>query len=256
MLNFRRFIFFITALLSCSAAYASKEQTLYIMLNIDNTLVDRILPCTQEAINQLSKEGFKSQALEFDADKKSSPKFISMYEKIANHQPLAEESEYMSKIVSQKVGDKFHIQECVVVRPSIQHFLEQLNDIRIPVKILLTSRNDDTRTQNLHDNLDLKIAGKPFKDASIFIPRDWFRIKTQSGSVKSSELLREKYPLIQQQDVVILFDFLPASRFIKGNHGQDFNIEVSKFEVKEYNQQQDIKEMDDILLMIQKKCCP
>jgi hypothetical protein len=234
------------------------EKEIFVMLNIDNTTLDRVFPCSDRKTGELAKLGLQVEKMQFEADKESSPNFIKMYAKLSNGTPLVGESEYMSKIQVRSITpEKFSVQECVVVRPGIRFLLEELAKTETQVHILLTSRNDDARTKNLHDHLDLPILGKSFKDTSTFVSRDWFRIKIKNGkdevSVKSAQLLREKYKEVKPNDLVVLLDHIVDQRFIKSSNSEDFNIVVSKFYAnKDYNKKKDLEEMRDILVKIRR----
>lgn len=60
----------------CDANFSTNSK-IFIMLNVDNTIIDRIDPDNNKLINKLSHGGFTVQKLEFDATKLSSPKFIT-----------------------------------------------------------------------------------------------------------------------------------------------------------------------------------
>ncbi len=177
-------------LLIFSNAFA--EEQLYIMLNVDNTIIDRIENCNPNIINELKKQNIDVQQLKFIANNENSPKFISMYKKLADGKELINESKYMSKVQVQEISDnEFSITECIAIRPAIKNLLEQLEQLKIPVTILLTSRNDTTRTKNLHKNLNLKIDSKNFSKNATVVPRDYFRIKPKEISLKSAVELRK-----------------------------------------------------------------
>ena len=147
--------------------------------------------------------------LKFIANNKNSPKFMSMYKKLADGTELINESKYMSKIeVQETTNNEFSITECIAIRPSIKGLLEQLLQLKIPVTILLTSRNDTTRTANLQKNLNLNIDGKNFSKNATVVPRDYFRIKPKDISLKSAIELRKNLKYIKPDDFVILLDHI------------------------------------------------
>lgn len=236
-------------------AHAVSERKIFIMLNVDNTIVDRIDECDTKQISTLQNSGIVTQKLEFYASNTTSPKFISMYEKLAKGEnSIAGESDYMTKISVEKTKEgSFHITECLAIRPSTQILLERLNDFELPIIILLTSRNDDARTKNLQANLNLQIDERPFSEVTTFIPRDWFRIKIKTSdgkeaSAKSAIELRNHYSIITKEDYVILLDHIADSRFIKSNEITDLHIAVSKFIAKdEYDSCKEQQEVDSIL---------
>lgn len=248
-----------TSLKDSHDCYRTKARRIFIMLNIDNTIVDRITKCDETKINTLQKMGIKSQHLQFMVTKETSPKFIAMYDKLSTGKKIENEFDYMSQISVEKLRDnEFRVTECLAIRPAAQMLLEQLSRLELPVVILITSRNDDTRTQNLQKNLELEIGGKQFHEVTKFIPRDWFRVKVTSSdstelSVKSSIELRKHYPEIGCNDFVILLDHLESSRFIKYNNLIDLNIQVSKFYPdKHYDLKQESKEVEAIISQIKK----
>ena len=262
--NSHRLIILIMAILfigiyPSGIAHASDERKTFIMLNVDNT-VDRIEKCDADQIKMLNENGIKPQKLDFFASKITSPKFIGLYEKLANGSThIPGESNYMTKVEVEKIDDEnFHITECLAIRPSLKTLLEKLHSLKPPAVILLTSRNDDTRTKNLQEKLDLYpmdiyVDGKKFKDLTRFVPRDFFRIKIdgQVKSLKSAAELRAHYPDIKKDDFVILLDHIGDSRFVKSDKCKDLNIIVSNFYVREpYDSKKDNKEVDSIIKKI------
>lgn len=221
------------------------------MLNVDNTIVDRIEKCDGTLIDQLHKDGIATQNLSFNITNKTAPKFIGLYEKIFNNQPITDESDYMRRMEVKKINEqKFQITECLAIRPSASLLIEKLKALKMPVTILLTSRNDDERTKNLHKNLKLQLAGKKFNELTTFIPRDWFRLKPKGAkvSVKSAIALRKHYTDIKPNDFVILLDHLDSARFIKGDDTRDLNIVVSMFTTRNrYDKQKDAIEVEAII---------
>ena len=237
-------------ILISSNAFA-KEQ-LYIMLNVDNTIVDRIQDCSPKLITKLKKQNIDVQHLKFIASHKNSPKFMSMYKKLADGKELINESKYMSKIEVQEItNNEFSITECIAIRPAIKGLLEQLLQLKIPVTILLTSRNDTTRTVNLQKNLNLKIDGKNFSKNATVVPRDYFRIKPKDISLKSAIELRKNLKYIKPDDFVILLDHISDNRFVKSDPKRDLNIFVSKFSIDQaYDYNKDRLEMQAIIKQI------
>ncbi|MBN8828193.1 MAG: hypothetical protein J0H68_05755 [Sphingobacteriia bacterium] len=234
------------------------NNKIFIMLNVDNTIIDRIDKCDINQMNFLNTQGIKTQRLEFIASNHTSSKFMGIYKQIVKGQTYFNgESNYLSKvIVHKKHNDIFQITECIAIRPITRDLLEKLNNLKKPVKILLTSRNDDARTENLHKNLDLTIQGNKFNNITTYIPRDRFRIKiiTPEGkeiSAKSSIELRKHYSSISSNDYVILLDHIEDSRFIKYDDSKDLNIVVSKYTINEeydilHDQQEVMKIIDKI----------
>ncbi len=231
---------------------AIAEQQLYIMLNVDNTIIDRVQNCDSKIIKTLKKQNINVQQLKFIASYENSPKFMSMYKKLAEGKELINESKYMSKVEVQEIANnEFRITECIAIRPAIKDLLEQLTLLKIPVTILLTSRNDTTRTANLQRNLNLKIDGKNFSQITKVVPRDYFRIKPKDVSLKSAVELRKNLKYIKPDDFVILLDHISDNRFVKSDPKKDLNIFVSKFSIDQtYDYNQDKLEMDSIIAKI------
>ena len=95
----------IILLFSLISSNAFAKEQLYIMLNVDNTIVDRVQNCSPKLITKLKKQKIDVQQLKFIANNKNSPKFMSMYKKLADGTELINESKYMSKIEVQEVAD-------------------------------------------------------------------------------------------------------------------------------------------------------
>ena len=218
------------------------KPKLFIMLNVDNTMVDRVDPDDIESINELSKQGYIIQKLEFNVTRQQAPKFSGLYAQLAAGNKNTKESEYMTRIKVEKVANEyFHITEYIVVRPSLQVFLENIKNLGITTHILVCSRNDDVRTKNLVDNLNLYVNNKKFKDLVDFVPRNSFRVKIkQDGgceeiSAKSAVELRKqysgKYGPISKDDYVVLVDKLEDYRFIASNSDKDLNVKIDSFVV-------------------------
>lgn len=233
-------------------AFAEKQQQLYIMLNVDNTIVDRVQDCSPKLITKLEKQNIDVQKLNFVTNHQNSPKFISIYKKLSERKELINESKYMSKIEVQEIANnEFSITECIAIRPAIKGLLEQLLQLKIPVTILLTSRNDTTRTVNLQKNLNLKIDGKNFFQMTTVVPRDYFRIKLKEISLKSAVELRKNLKYIKPDDFVILLDHISDNRFVKSDPKRDLNIFVSKFSIDQtYDYNKDKTEMQAIIKQI------
>ncbi len=231
---------------------AFAEQQLYIMLNVDNTIVDRVQDCDPKIIKTLKKQNIDVQQLKFIANQKNSPKFMSMYKKLSEGKELINESKYMSKIEVQELADnEFSITECIAIRPAIKDLLEQLSQLKISVTILLTSRNDTTRTANLQKNMNLNIDGKNFSQMTKLVPRDYFRIKPKDISLKSAVELRKNLKYIKPDDFIILLDHISDNRFVKSDPKRDLNIFVSKFSIDQtYDYNKDKLEMLAIIAKI------
>ncbi len=242
----------IILLFSLISSNAFAEEQLYIMLNVDNTIVDRVQNCSSKLITKLEKQNIDVQQLKFITNYENSPKFISMYKKLSEGKELINESKYMSKIEVQEIANnEFSITECIAIRPAIKDLLEQLTLLKIPVTILLTSRNDTTRTANLQKNLNLKIDGKNFFQITKVVPRDYFRIKPKDVSLKSAVELRKNLKYIKPDDFVILLDHISDNRFVKSDPKRDLNIFVSKFSIDQtYDYNKDRLEMLAIIAKI------
>lgn len=223
-------LIFFTYLFMDLSAIAQESPSLYIMLNIDKTIVDRVENCNQEKISELKAQNIHVQELKYIASSKTSPKFVNIYRKLANKEKLANEVEYMHKVQVTKLNeDEFEVTECVAIRPTLSVLLYQLTHLKIPTTILLTSRNDDVRTENLRNNLQVQIYGKTFNEVTTLAPRDYFRIKTSDRSAKSAKELRKNLKYIKDDNFIIMLDHLEDKRFIKSDPKKDFNIYVPKF---------------------------
>lgn len=126
----------ILTMLSFTNAQASADSRIFIMLNVDNTIVDRLEKCDGELIKHLHKNGIATQKLSFDVTSETSPKFIGLYEKIFNKQPIANESDYMKSVDVKKINaHKYLITECLAIRPSSSLLLKELSELEMPVTI-------------------------------------------------------------------------------------------------------------------------
>jgi hypothetical protein len=235
------------SLIFCTSYAAVAPAQLYIMLNVDKTIVDRIQGCDPKVIDSLKKQNIAVQQLKFIANKD-----WSLYKRLADGQELINESKYMSQIQVQEIlPNQFSITECVAIRPAMKILLEQLEQLKIPVTILITSRNDDTRTANLQKHLNLEVAGKKFSHITKVVPRNYFRIKPKDISLKSAAELRKNLKYIKPDDFVILLDHLHSSRFVKSSPNRDLNIFVSKFSLEQtYDYNKDKLEMQAIINQI------
>ena len=246
-------IFLFLSLLLPSICFSNEAQPkVFIMLDIDNTLVDKIAPKDKAPdtayAEELSKKGFLVQSLEFYSIKDQDP-FFSFYKKDKN-------SRFLTTIESE---DKIKISETIVVRPSIQNFLEQLNKLKTPVHILICSRSGNGRVKNLVENLKLEINKKPFKEVVDFVPRENFRVEIKSGNgrkniAKSAWDLRQSYDgkfgKIQDTDYVILIDQLSDHEFIYSDLKKDMNITIPHFYSREdsmFNLDEDKNTMQAVL---------
>lgn len=235
-------------------AFAQEQPHLYIMLNVDKTIVDRVENCDIEAAQELKEHNIHVQKLKYIANDKNSKKFLNIYRKLANKEKISNEPNYMHKIIVNKINEqKFEITECLAVRPTLSVLVYQLTHLKIPTTILLTSRNDDVRTENVRNNLQVQIYGKTFAEIITVVPRDYFHIKEKGISVKSAKELRKNLQYIKENDFVIMLDHLEDKRFIKSNPKRDLNIFVPIFSIdKKYNYDQDEKEIMSTISKINK----
>lgn len=214
--------------LSMSEGSSSK---LFIMLDIDNTLLDKIAlkdnAANESYAAELKEKGLLVQKLDFYSVKGIDP-FFDFYKKKKN-------SRMEMDIESE---DKIKITETIVVRPSMKSFLEKLSHLNIPTYILICSRSGNERVKNLVEKLNLKINNKAFKDVVDFVPRENFRVDIKSGNGykvigKSAWDLRQKYSgkfgKIKESDYVVLIDQLEDHQFIYSNIKRDMNITISPF---------------------------
>lgn len=220
----------------------------FIVLNIDNTIVDKITPKGDTANNELAAElvekGLSIQPFEFYSTKDKDPLF-ELYKTKKNSQMLVEvESE-----------DKIKISEMIAIRPNISEFLQELTKLKLPTHILVCPRGNDDRAESLLNSLKLEINNKAFKDQVDFVSGEKCRVQIKSISSnktggKSAWQLRKKYNgkfgRIKNSDYVISIDQLPNHRFIYSNPEKDLNINLPAFYTKNYttNLKEDKKNMD------------
>ncbi len=237
------------------------DPRLFIMLDIDNTVMDRIVPGNTLLEKTLEQEGYTVQHLTFTTYKAVSPKFYHLYQ-----DPQQDIFATKLKILAVDI-DAIVVEEISVIRPAIKTFIEglmALNNHTIATYILVCSRNDNTRNQHLIDHLDLIINGKPFKSAVEFVPREAFRVEiTVEGEpnvpAKSAVALREHYKGIHgpitANDYVVLVDQLPDNRFIVQDVTRDLNLPITGFEATAHGateRMRDAAELDAGLVTIRR----
>jgi hypothetical protein len=240
-----------------SFVYSDESPQLFVMLDVDSTIVERVNPDDKIFINELLKENYVLQQLVFTSDISSNHRFSSMYRKSA----LAGiKDDYMYRIKTKLISNSTaQVTEYVVIRPIMKKLLEAILQLQIKTNILICSRNDDVRNKHLVQHLNLDINGLPFKDSVDFVNRDTFRVEIISpdgkeAAAKSAALLREKYTgkygKIKDQDFVVLIDQLPDSRFIVFQHNKDLNIPIEYFRLsygKRFNQLKDVGQVSYII---------
>lgn len=226
-------IIIINFILSCCVYATNDKPKLFIMLDVDNTIIDRICTTNKTLQQTLSEQGYEIKHINFTINKEDS--FFSYYKK-----RLIEDN-----IKFDLTKNFLNIEELVVIRPAIIEMLEAIfNEAKAQnteVKILICSRKDTTRTKALINSLNLEINGKKFKELVEIVPREFFRVKFNKNGkkfvTKSAKLLRDKYSgkfgKILHNDYVFLIDQLPDSQFIISDHERDFNIMIPSFEVSD-----------------------
>ncbi len=249
-------LFLLLSLILPSICFANDSAPqIFIMLDIDNTLVDKITTNDKKSNNEyaqeLAKNGFVVQNFEFYSIKGEDP-FFDFYKNQKNTRLLMDiESE-----------DKIKVSEMLAIRPSMISFLKEIATLKIPVHILICSRSGNIRVKNLVDNLQLEINNKQFKDLVDFVPREKFRVEIKSGKGsktigKSAWELRKNYAgkfgKIKKTDYVILIDQLTDNQFIYSNPKMDLNVYIPPFYTKRtkmLNLDDDKKNMEIILKQI------
>ncbi|MCT4635472.1 MAG: hypothetical protein N4A31_04410 [Rickettsiales bacterium] len=220
----------------------------FIVLNVDHTIVDKITPqgptANNESASKLVEKGLLVQNFEFYSKKEEDPLF-ELYKTKKNSQMLVEiESE-----------DKIKISEMIAIRPSISDFLHEITKLKLPTHILICPRGNNDRAKSIVNSLKLDINEKPFKDAVDFVSGEKCRAQIKSISShktggKSAWQLRKKYNgkfgRIKKDDYVVSIDQLPNHRFIYSNPEKDLNINLPPFYSKNYetNTNNDKKNMD------------
>lgn len=253
-----KILFLFLALLFSSLCLADQATPqLFIMLDVDNTLTDKISVSNNivnnEYAGELVKKGFTVQPLEFYSIKGQD----SMFDHYKNNKKSRD-------LIVAESEEKLKISQMIAIRPAMQDFLEKLTSLKIPVHIIICSRSSNARVQNLIENLELKINGKPFKEVVDFAPREQFRVEIKSAKgrkaiAKSAWELRQtyagKFGKIKDHDYVVLIDQLPDNRFIYSNPHKDLNIYIKPFYIKKENMldlNEDKKDMDIIIEKIKK----
>lgn len=226
------------------------------MLDVDNTITDRIDETDNHLITKLLQEGYHIEKFDFQVNKHDH--FFNYYRErlIRHNKPFCLNT------------DCLNIHEVVVIRPAINKMLQSIIDLgkslHIPVHILICSRKDDTRTNALINSLNFSVDGKLFKDLVDIVPRDFFRVEIviddKKTPSKSAKLLREKYAgrfgKITANDYIVLIDQLPDNRFIISNPKKDFNAIIPAFEVGnrevKFDLNSDQNSMDELVQTVQK----
>lgn len=207
----------------------------FIVLNIDNTIADKVTPKEKLASSalgsELTEKGFSVQPIEFYITKEDS--LFEVYKTKKNSQVLIEiESE-----------DKIKISEMIAVRPSISNFLNEITNLKLPTHILICPKSNNSKAKSIVNSLQLDINNKPFKEAVDFVSNEKCsaQIKSISShrtSGKSAWQLRKKYNgkfgRIKKNDYVISIDQLPNHRFIYSNPEKDLNINIPPFHTKNH----------------------
>jgi hypothetical protein len=246
----------LTIILLFSPLVSQAQSRLFIMLDVDSTIIDRIYPNDKASAAKLKDEGFQLQFLQFHSLKNNASKFFPYYQ----HKMGENSNDFMSRINIHNISaEKILVEERIVIRPTIQKFLEDILKLGFETHILICSSNDNGRNRNLVNNLRLQINGKKFKNIVEFIPREKFRVVllTEDGydlPVKSAQALRANYEgkfgQIHDEDYVILIDQLPDFRFIVADPKRDKNMQIKPFLINEYDHEADVAMMEESLVKI------
>lgn len=216
---------------NCVAMNSEIKHKIFIMLDVDNTITDRINPENKQLKRDLIDHGYLVRELHFTLKKHDH--FFNYYKKRA----LAENTTLKMR------GDALQVNETVVIRPTLEHLLQSIIAIGqnedMPVHILICSRKDDTRTQELVKRLNYQINEQSFQTLVDIVPRAFFRVKitldNKLQSAKSAALLRSKYHgkfgIISPNDYVILIDQLEDDKFITENSEYDLNLKIPAFTI-------------------------
>lgn len=233
---------------------------IFIMIDIDNVILDTILPIKQQPntpyIDTLKQSGFSVQTLPTNSIHSNDPKLDSYLKKTGQ------------KSIDLNDSNRKKLDETIVIRPWIKYLLEELTKFEIPTYILICSKASNARTHSIITNLDLDINKIPFKDAVQFVPKEFFTVYINSfNSLNSSNKIiaksafelrnrySEKFGKILPTDYVLLIDKLSDSQFILYDREHDLNIKISPFVIKpgnNYNSDYDQIEMKITLDKIKK----
>ncbi len=238
-------IFFQVLTLKSIYAVENNKVNLYVMLDVDGTITQRIDPNDIKTITRVEEAGFHCYRLKFIASKYVHPKYYRWYHSMLENKILRDEQKINVSILDENT---LEIEEVVVLRPSIPSFLEkldQLNNNHVSVKLYIASRNDDIRNQNLINRLKVNINGIPFKDKVKLIPREDFRIHVFSPiegwiAGKSAALVRakfknEKNEKIESNAFIVFVDNIIPERFVKGDRDLDQLLRPTRFIISNLN---------------------
>lgn len=243
---FSLIVFFLFSPLSLVCANVYQDPiSVYIMLDVDGTLTQRIAPNDTETIAKVAAAGYHCYRLKFIASKFVDPKFYRWYMRMLTDKNLREKEKLNISIIDE---NSITVEEVVVVRPAIIAFLEKLDRLNSPslsVKFYIASRNDDVRNQNLIDNLNISINGTPFKEKVKLIPRANFRVHVylpNEGLVpgKSSALIRakfrnEKFQPMEKDAYIMFIDNIVSERFVIGDIHLDRLLQPTRFTISNLN---------------------
>ena len=238
---------FVQPLFSSSNTNAfHKHINIYVMLDVDGTITQRIDPNDTETITRVQKAGFDCYRLKFFASKYDHLKYYRWYASMLEDETLRNEQKVNVHILNDTT---LEIEEVVVLRPIIPAFLEKLDSLNNPcvsVKFYIASRNDDIRNQNLIDHLNVTINGTPFHKKVKLIPREDFRVHVfspQEGLIagKSSALVRAKFKTEQCQEIgpdayIVFVDNIAPERFVIGNKDLDHLLRPTRFIIANLNE--------------------
>ena len=222
-----------------SVLLQEQVKEVYIMLDVDGVLIDRIPPHEHDTIKELNLKGFPPQKLGFCVNRMSSPKFFRWYSRMMRDSLSRNEQRL---VINATEGHKICVQEIVTVRPAIIDFLrkiDQLNNKNIVIKFLVASRNDDERTKNIVENLNIFINGQAFRNKVQFVPRACFRVILDSPKGakpgKSIIALRDNYKKISSKAYIIAVDDIDPARFVIANPLLEKHVKFTRFTYKALN---------------------
>ena len=227
-------------------AYSADSPKLFIMLDVDNTITDRLE--NNDLIVKAKKSGHEIQQIVFEV--KQIDQGFTYYNK---NNPNKLENGLLL------------VRENLAIRPTLKNFLEEIiknsKSHNIETHFLICSRKPDIRTYALINNLNYSVDGIVFKDLVDIVPRNNFREKIKLDgaltSTKSAKILREKYAgkfgPIKPKDFVILIDQLEDKRFIISDQQRDLNIIIPLFELANNNDLFNIAEDQKKLMSAAKK---
>lgn len=243
VLLFLLIFYFPISVCFCNSSAAMKD--VYVMLDMDGTLVDRIDSNDKLTMERIHIAGFRCHNFKFRVQKEKNIKFYSWYKKMLDNMEIGQAHKLNITRIDKNT---LEVEETVVLRPALIDFIEKLDKLNSPlvsIKFFIVSRNDDIRNQALIDNLDIFINGQPFKNKVRLIPRANFRVHLSLGfgemvPGKDAALLREK--LKNEKNIGItpgtymfFIDNIIPERFVIGNKELDKLLCPTRFTISSLN---------------------